>query len=236
MNTHIILYAFVGGILPALLWLVFWLEEDKKRPEPRGRLLITFVLGMLATAAVLPFEKVAGNIWPGFTVSTFVAWAAIEEFFKFLAAYIGALRSKEDDEPIDPIIYMIVAALGFVALENTLFIVGPLIQPGLIPQSAIVESITTGQLRFIGASLLHIAASSTIGASLAFTFYKKRSTKRLSLVFGFMLAVFFHTAFNLFIFHGSEFGTLLTFATVWAGIAILFWIFERVKSIAPQKV
>jgi RsiW-degrading membrane proteinase PrsW (M82 family) len=233
MNPHLIIYALVGGILPALLWLIFWLEEDKRRPEPRGRLLITFVLGMCATIAVLPFERKVSEIWPGFTLATFALWAVIEEFFKFFAAYIGALRSRDDDEPIDPIVYMIVAALGFVALENTLFIIGPLVQPDLIPESAIVQSITTGQLRFIGASLLHVVASSTIGASLAFTFYKKRSTKRLSLVFGFLLAAFFHTAFNIFIYHGSEFGTFMTFATVWAGVTTLFWIFERVKSIAP---
>jgi RsiW-degrading membrane proteinase PrsW (M82 family) len=122
---------------------------------------------------------------------------------------------------------MIVAALGFVALENTLFIINPLLQQD------IAGSIVTGQLRFVGASLLHIVSSSTIGASLAFTFYKNKHIKRMSLFGGFLLAVFFHTAFNLFILNAGNLGTFLTFSTVWAGVAILFWIFEKVKTVVP---
>ena len=49
--------AFVGGIIPSLLWLWFWLNEDKKNPEPKGILSIVFIVGMIAVSFVLPIEK-----------------------------------------------------------------------------------------------------------------------------------------------------------------------------------
>lgn len=225
ITPSIIFYALLGGLLPALLWLIFWLEEDKKHPEPRGLLLGTFILGMIATLGVLPLEKYALGFFPGLGVSTFVAWAVIEEGAKFLAA-AAALRSLQDNEPIDAIIYMIVAALGFVALENALFIANPLFEAN------VASSVLTGNLRFIGASLLHIISSATIGASLAFSFYKNKKVRLFAIAGGFVLAVFFHAAFNLLILHVDSFGTFLTFATVWAGVALLFLIFEKVKTIA----
>ena len=62
INTDIIFYALLGGILPALIWLAFWLREDYKHPEPRGLILRTFLLGMGAVILVLPFQKAIAKI------------------------------------------------------------------------------------------------------------------------------------------------------------------------------
>src|SRR3989344_5601954 len=122
INTDIIFYALLGGILPALIWLAFWLREDYKHPEPRGLILKTFLLGMGAVILVLPFQKAIDILLTGMAFATILLWVILEEVFKFGGAYIGGLKSIEDNEPVDPIIYMITAALGFVALENALFI------------------------------------------------------------------------------------------------------------------
>src|SRR3989344_694248 len=122
-----IIYALAGGVLPALIWLAFWLHEDYKHPEPRGLILKTFLLGMLAVVFVLPFQKGVDFLFPGMTFIAILLWVILEELFKLGAAYIGGLKSVDDNEPINPIIYMITAALGFVALENALFIFGPLL-------------------------------------------------------------------------------------------------------------
>src|SRR3989338_3955608 len=193
METAI--YALLGGILPALIWLAFWLREDYKHPEPRGLILRTFILGMGAVILVLPFQKAVDNLLPGMTVAAIFWWVIFEEVFKFIAAYFGGLKSVEDNEPIDPIIYMITAALGFVALENTLFLFGPLIGEDAL------KSVITGNLRFIGASLLHVVSSGIIGFSLAFSFYKPRKTSIISTFIVLILAIIFHTGFNLAIIH-----------------------------------
>ncbi len=225
-DSQTILYAFLGGILPALLWLAFWLREDARRPEPKGRIAETFMAGMFAVILVLPFQKVVAGVFPGLGFIPFLLWAFIEEIFKFGAAYAVALRSQDDDEPVDPIVYMITAALGFVALENTLFIWNPLFE------NNVSVALLTGGTRFLGASLLHLLASGAIGIALAFSFYKSRSKKIAYGVIGLVVAIGIHVAFNLLIL--SKFGnsSFFVFAMVWVGVACLLLFFEKVKTIA----
>lgn len=227
-DLQIWIYALIGGILPASVWLLFWLREDVKRPEPLWRVIFTFLLGMLAVILVLPFQSKVDLWFPGMGIMAFLLWAVFEEGFKFLAAYFGGIRSRDDNEPLDPLIYMITAALGFVAFENALFIRNPLIQQD------IATSVLTGNLRFIGASLLHIVASAAIGIALSLNFYKSTKRKIIVGAVAFAVAIFIHTAFNLFIVNQDNFGIFLTFGTVWAGITMLIYMFEKVKSVAKK--
>lgn len=229
MNISALVYALLGGVLPALVWLYFWLREDS-HPEPLSLIMQTFVGGAAAVILVLPFEKLIDTLLPGMGLSAFIGWAVVEEGFKFIAAYFIAIRSLEDNEPVDPMIYMIVAALGFVALENALFIASPLLQKDLM------NGLLTGNLRFIGASLLHIVSSSTIGTALALTYFKPRKVKIWWTTCAFVLAVTFHTIFNLFIINQNNFNTFLTFLTVWAGVAILLFMFEKIKRTKLERI
>ena len=221
-----IIYALLGGVLPALVWLAFWLREDYKHPEPRGLILKTFLFGMIAVIIVLPFEKAVDAFLPGMTIVAILLWVILEELFKFAAAFFGGLHSVEDNEPIDPIIYMITAALGFVALENTLFIFGPIIGED------IMKSVITGNLRFVGASLLHVVSSSIIGVALAFSFYQPRRKRVVLALLAIILAVAFHAGFNLAIIRWNNFGAALTFGLVWFGAILLLLTFEKAKTIA----
>ena len=54
-DGHELIVALVGGLLPAFLWLFFWLREDKEHPEPKGLLFFTFLAGMSTVILVLPF-------------------------------------------------------------------------------------------------------------------------------------------------------------------------------------
>ncbi len=178
---------------------------------------------MGAVIVVLPFQKVVEAWLPGLTFSAILLWVILEEIFKFTAAFFGGLQSAEDNEPIDPIIYMITAALGFAALENVLFIATPLLK------GFVVESVVTGNLRFIGASLLHVVSSSIIGVALALSFYKSRKTRILLVLVGLLVAVAFHTAFNLSLLSGAEIVPLMS---VWLGVTMLLLMFEKTKTIA----
>ncbi len=153
-----IVYAFFVGLLPALVWLWFWLHEDNEHPEPRSTLAFTFTTGMAMIFLAIPLEAffyqaTSTPLW------RFVAWASVEETLKFAAAYLVAMHAKAYDEPLDAVIYMMCAALGFAALENTLFIINNSTQiaPGLV--SGVVSSVFLTNLRFIGANLLHVVAS-----------------------------------------------------------------------------
>ena len=226
VNPDTVFYALLGGVLPALVWLAFWLHEDYKHPEPRGLILRTFLYGMGAVIVVLPFQKIVDNFFPGTTLVAILLWVILEEVFKFSAAYLGGLKSVEDNEPIDPIIYMITAALGFVALENALFIFGPLIGKDIL------GSVVTGNLRFIGASLLHVVSSGIIGVSLALSFYKSKKVKSPIVMFALVLAIAFHASFNLSIIYWGNAGATLAFVMVWVGAISLLILFEKAKTIA----
>lgn len=229
MTLSALLYASLGGILPALVWLLFWLREDRKSPEPKGLVLKTFLLGMLAVLIVIPFQRAAAYFWPELILVNIFLWALLEEIIKFLAGYFGGLRSADDNEPIDPVIYMLTAALGFVALENTLFLLEPVLShdasAGLI----------TGNLRFIGASLLHIVSSGIVGLTLGFSFYRPWSVWFSRGLWGLAGATVFHAAFNSLIILWGERGMMFAFFGVWFSVILMLWLFERIKSLASQQ-
>lgn len=216
-------FALLGGILPALLWLWFWLREDKARPEPRGMIFLSFVVGMLVIPFAILIEQGVTYLDLG-GVIVFV-WAAIEELLKYGAGYLFVLRRKSNDEPIDGLIYMITIALGFAALENTLFLLGPLVDGGII------QTILTGNFRFLGATLLHTLASAIVGASIALSFYKTPGIKRLYVSIGLVLAIVLHGLFNFFIINSNGEKLLLVFFFVWVGIIALILLFEKVKKL-----
>lgn len=229
ISFQTLLFALFGGIFPALLWLWFWLKEDKKRPEPRGLIILTFIAGMVAVPLVLPFEKFFDARFSGILV--IVLWAATEEIFKFAGAYFAVLKRKEMDEPIDAVIYMITIALGFAALENTLFLLNPLIDGDF------VNTIINGNLRFLGATLLHTLSSAAIGIMIALSFYRKKVFKKTYAFLGLILAIVLHTLFNFFIMKESGSQMLTVFFFVWIGIIILILLFEKIKRIKnPNKL
>jgi len=219
--------ALLGGILPALFWLWFWLREDSQRPEPTGLIIRTFIAGMAVVPLVLPLQKLALGLFTGATL--IFAWVIIEETLKYALALIVILWHKAVDEPIDYIVYMITLALGFAALENALFIWNPLVAGDLS------GSIITGNFRFLGATLIHVLASGAIGVFLAFAFYRSDTIKIIAGTFGLFVAVVLHALFNLFIMDANGETILSIFLVVWLLVIGLFMVFEKVKRIKPRR-
>lgn len=223
INPITIFWSLLGGIVPAVIWLMFWLREDRKHPEPPSIILLTFIAGMVAVPLAVPIERAVGNL--NDPNGTFLLWAIIEEVLKFGAAILVAWRSGEVDEPIDAVLYMMTAALGFAAAENVLFILDP------ITHGSFTESIITGNMRFVGASLLHTLSSAVVGASIALSFYKAKFTKRMAVSIGLIAAISLHTAFNIFIMKGTDTAMYSAFGFVWILIIALMLVFEKVKRV-----
>ena len=236
----------LGGILPPLIWLWFWLKEDKKRPEPKPLIIATFIGGMIAVPIALYFEKLTAEKWPvdgimemGF-VALFFALAAlvsIEEIAKYLAAQGIAFPNKHFDEPVDAIIYMITAALGFAALENSMFLINNLSAgqflefSGIILNSADLSDIIIGNnLRFIGANVVHVVASGVIGVFIGLSFYKNKLKKAGYFIVGILSAILLHTLFNFLIISFSE-APLIVFTFMWVAAVVLILLFEKVKRV-----
>lgn len=218
-----IFLALTGGLVPALFWLWFLLREDRVHPEPRSLIATSFIAGMAVVLLVLPLQQFAMERFSGDDLM--LSWIIIEEILKYSAALIVVLWSKAVDEPIDAIIYMIAIALGFSALENALFIFSPL------ASGNVVESILTGHFRFIGATLLHILSSGTVGAMMAFAFYKGTYARVIYATIGLCIAIALHALFNFSIMNAHGETLLSVFMFVWFGIIMLFLVFEKVKRI-----
>lgn len=225
LEPKILLYALLGGILPAILWLWFWLKEDSKKPEPRGLLTISFLAGMAGVLVVFPLEKLAYDNLSTKLLPLIISWAFIEEFIKYLSLYYVDLKSRYFDEPVDALIYIITIALGFAALENVLFIIKPL-QSG-----EVITGLLTGHFRFMGATLLHIVASGSMGIAIGLSFYKSRFIKRLYTFVGIIVAVLLHTLFNFFIIKSDGQLTFTILSVLWIAVVILFLFFEKIKRI-----
>lgn len=221
-DPKILALAFAGGIIPALLWLWFWLKEESKRIEPKGILIIVFILGMVAVICVLPAEKfiqehVASDVW------RLVGWAGMEEIIKYLAVMVILFRVNYIDEPVEWPIYLITAAVGFAALENSLFLVKPL------STGATVVGLLTGQLRFLGSTLLHTVSSGILGISLGLAFHLRGFKRHWHIAVGFALAIALHSVFNFFIIRNSGNDFLKVFAFLWVVTVVVMLLFEKVR-------
>ncbi|HYC34695.1 MAG TPA: PrsW family glutamic-type intramembrane protease, partial [Candidatus Paceibacterota bacterium] len=187
-------------------------------------ILGTFLLGMATVVVAIPFEHIANLFLPNYSLGTLFAWAAIEEIVKFGAAYMIALRTRFNCEPIDATIYLITAALGFAALENVLFLLGPL------ADGDFTQGIVTINMRFIGATLLHVVCSGVIGVFMGLAFYKGAVIRKILTIAGVIVAIILHTLFNSFIIK-SEHNILVIFSGVWIGLVLVILILEHIKKI-----
>ncbi|VAW21532.1 hypothetical protein MNBD_BACTEROID04-686 [hydrothermal vent metagenome] len=230
ITTKTIIWATAGSFLPALFWLWFWLREDKKRPEPLGLITLSFIAGIISVFIVFPIEDFMYSVTSGATLVWSIA--AIEEVMKYLAIYVIALRSKYFDEPIDAIVYTITIALGFSAMENFLYIMN------VANESGAVIGALNGNLRFIGATILHTVSSATVGVAIAFSFHfhKNKFKKIAYLLVGLITATLLHALFNLSIINTESVGEILTvFSYLWILVIILILLFEKVKKIRHKQ-
>ncbi len=222
MTSTTLGYAFLGGLLPSLIWLYFLLKEDAKHPEPKKLILLAFIAGMVAVPLALPLEQYAQANLEG-SLPIFTAWALIEELLKYVMAAIFILWRRAVDETPDYVIYMITVALGFAAAENMLFLVAPL------TTGSMALSIFTGNLRFLGSTLLHIVASGAIGFTLAFSTRFTPPARVAAASLGLILAIVLHTAFNTIIMTPGAGNVLAAFFLVWIVAVIFFAAFEVLK-------
>jgi len=219
--------ALLGGIIPSLLWLWFWLKQEEKKKEPKGVLAMVFIMGMIAVILVLPIQKyiqanVAGH------EAKIIGWAAAEEILKYIAMLVIIYKTRFVDEPLDWPIYCITAALGFAALENTFFLIKPL----SLGQTYV--SLLTGQLRFLGSTLLHTISSGVVGISIGLSYFMGSFSKKIYVFFGLMFAIALHSVFNFFIMKNDGSDFLKVFAFLWVISIIIMLIFEKIRRMSGE--
>ncbi len=220
--------ALFGGIAPALLWLWFWLKEDAPEHRPKKLLFIIFLVGMLSVFFVLPIEQYIQSRVDSESLRL-ILWAATEEIFKFLVVIMLLYKTTHVNEPIKWPLFFITGALGFAGLENALFLIKPL----SLDNTAV--SLLTGQLRFLGATLLHTVATGAIGIALGLSFNPTGKINKTYLFAGIFTAITLHSLFNFFIMKNSGGDFLKVFALLWVVTIIIMLLLEKLRRMSGEK-
>lgn len=224
MSYDIILY-IIFGLLPSLAWLAYYLREDVN-PEPKMKVLKVFIWGILVTIPVflvqvgLVFLLGEFNFFPDILIAMiywFLIIALSEELFIYLVIKFRVLGKKELDEPLDIMLYMIIAALGFSALENMLY----LFSPNQMSFYDLVNKVLVVIIfRFFGGTLLHTLCSGAFGYFLAVSSCAKRNKVVLLFISGIFLAVLLHGLYDFSIMTLNGYMRLVVPLAILIGLAI----------------
>lgn len=196
---RLILYIFFGA-LPSLVWLFYYLQKDL-HPEPKKMVLKVFFWGAIATIPALflqiIFSEALNYLHLAPATTSIIKWffviALTEEMVKYLVVRWVVFGNGELDEPLDIMLYMVVAALGFAALENMLYLFSPI--DNLSFDAVLKITVTISFLRFIGATFLHTLCSGLLGYFMALSSLRGKHRFRLTIV-GLFIAVLLHGLYN----------------------------------------
>lgn len=224
---------FIFGVFPSIIWLLFFLREDV-HPESNKMILKVFCYGIIAALLALIFEfgfletsvKLPFSSMTILVLNIFIGVSLVEEFSKYFLVKKIAISDPEFDEPLDAMLYMVIAGLGFAALEN-IFV---LLDLGL--PFKISETLTLTLFRFLGATFLHALCSGTIGFFLALSFYKTNQRLRM-IILGLTISTLLHGLFNFSIIGLKGNFKILIPAIILLGLGIFVSLaFQKIKTIA----
>lgn len=185
---NLILFA----ITPVFLIILYIYIKDKYEKEPKDLLLYTFILGAIVSVIITTIlynisDKLIqiddSSAFQLFIKAFFVV-GFIEEFSKYLIVRYYSQSKKEFNEPFDGIMYAVMVSMGFAATENILYV----LEGGY--QVAILRAFTA------------IPAHATFGVLMGYFMGKAKFSKskiKMNLT-GLLLAIFFHGAYDYFLF------------------------------------
>ncbi len=189
------MWAYVASaalsIVPALLLLVVFVRIDQRRPEPWRTTVMTFALGITASApaAALQFamHRALGDaaLVGGRLIDAVVVFALTEELVKLAVVMLYSYRLSTFDEVMDGVLYAAVASLGFGLVENVLYA---------------FYDVRTGLLRAISAVPMHAVATGLMGYWIGRAKFVSRVSAVGLIATGLGIAVFVHGLYDWVVF------------------------------------
>jgi len=227
---------FIFGLLPSIIWLLFFLRKDV-HPEPKGKVLKIFSWGALITLPAIFIERGVFEIFTKLNfpqiLYIFFGIASVEEILKYLVVKEKIISDPEFDEPLDAMLYMIISALGFAALENLLFFFSP-----EIFFLSFEEILVLASFRFITATFLHALCSGLVGYFLAYSFFEIKNRFKL-ISAGLGTSIILHGLYNFSIMEIEGYSRFLIPVIILIGLAFVislgFKKLEKIKSICKIK-
>lgn len=181
----------VSAVVPSLL-LVWYFHARDLYPEPPRVIWTTFGLGVLTVIPVLvvgiPIHTfiagMAGVEHPilASVLESLLVAALPEEFFKLVVLVRYSMRKQEFDEPMDGIVYGVVASLGFATFENILYVMD--------------GGISVAISRAFSAVPLHAFLGAILGYYVGQA-WKSPERRMGVLLQGYAIAVFLHAVYDI---------------------------------------
>lgn len=221
------------ALLPSFVWLLFYLRKDAD-PEPDLMIVKIFFYGILISVPVYFTEVfLSREILPEFFVkgsllflilNYFIVIGFTEEIFKYVPFRIGALKSHALDEPVDIMLYMIIAGLGFAAAENTILLISE--YPDFLRLALF------SVLRFVSGTFFHALASGTFGYFIALSFWRINHRKKLFFL-GLLIVTVLHGFYNLAIIEYTGYLQIGIPLAIILGLSIFlsFFAFPHLKKL-----
>ncbi len=217
-----VLVSICGGIIPMLIYPLFFYWMDRYEKEPIILLAVVFAWGFIPAAILSIISQVILNTPVMLLDESGIAsevigsifWAPItEEIFKGLAvAFVFFILRGEFDGVFDGIIYGAMVGFGFAAIENILYFLSAQGDPLLIFFRAFVFGLN------------HALYTSMIGIGFGLARHRRSPFLRLAApLVGLLVAIALHMAHNIV-------ATLVIFASgafLLAGI-LLNWLLVTV--------
>lgn len=186
------------AIAPGLAISLFIFHRDAYNREPKLNLIASFFLGVLSIVPAFfienGFARYFDDSAAGMAAQAFILVALTEELCKFAALRIYSYRKKSFDEPLDGIVYGVIVSMGFATLENILYVVRSA-EAGMGYQVALLRM------------FLSVPAHATFGVLMGYHVGRAKfepQSKHYLTFLGIFWAVFFHGAYDTFLFWQSS--------------------------------
>lgn len=184
--------SLVMAAVPGLLWLAYFYAQDRDEPEPKHYVLGVFLLGAFVAAPLAGFLGWHAGPGQAFTpdgiVLAVVPCGLAQEFSKYVVVRYSVYLSEEFDEPLDGIIYMTAAGIGFATAENYDYLRG-------LSGSVFLA---TGVMNVVVTTLAHGSIAGVLGYALGQARFTAAPGRRGALLVGaLLLASVLNGAFTL---------------------------------------
>jgi len=192
--------AIAMSAIPGLLWLVYFYLQDRHEPEPKHFVLGIYLIGAFVAGPVAGFliDLARPAAGPSATLEILsadnIVWAFLvvalaQELSKYLVVRYTIYLSPEFDEPMDGIVYMTAAGIGFATFQNYHYLQG---MDGTV-------FISVGAANAVVVTLAHACFAGVLGYALGRAKFSSPSPVRrgLTLLAGLLIATALNGQFGL---------------------------------------
>ncbi|MDQ7829385.1 MAG: PrsW family glutamic-type intramembrane protease [Armatimonadota bacterium] len=241
--------AILAAFIPAVAWLWFFWTRDRYEREPRRLIGKLFVWGVFSAPWALGLalflarlERYVDAVGQAGAIPAAIALlfgfvfvkALNEEVMKYLVTANSTRTDPNFNEPVDGMIYMTTAALGFAAAENFLYIFGT--YTGILagaaeagvaateaaPVAALQAFGIVAPLRSLLSATGHVAMSGIVGYFLGQAVVGRRNGRWV--LAGLLLAALLHAAFNFPPSLAQKLEAPTGFLSPAFGLTVLVWL------------